>query len=185
MIRSGRAWQRKDDAMAIEFHCDRCGKLVRTSEEHAGKRGRCPSCHQSVYIPTPADQLEPLDLSPVDESAEERQKRLIDETRDLTQRLLKEKDLPASSAPTHPVDSMRDILPAHTDVESLVVEYALCMAEGKLADAEEIAADIRRNMAEAERIIERMTLDEIPHPQLSEVPRPVLVGFFKQLREGR
>jgi hypothetical protein len=177
--------QKKDGAMTIEFHCDRCGKLVRTPADNAGKRGRCPFCHQSVYIPTPADQIEPLDLSPVDETAEQRQERLMRESRHLTQRLLNEKEAPASGGPTHPVDSMSDILPPHTDVESLVVEYAQCMADGKLADAEEVAAEIRRNMGEAERIIERMTLDEIPHPGLSHIPRPVLLAFFKQLRAGK
>jgi len=65
-----------------------------------------------------------------------------------------------------------------------VVEYVQCMADGKLADAEEIAAEIRRNRAEAEQIIERLTLDELPHPKLSKIPRPVLVGFLKQLRGG-
>jgi cell division septation protein DedD len=36
--------------MAIEFQCV-CGRRLRTAEEHAGKKGRCPACHESITIP--------------------------------------------------------------------------------------------------------------------------------------
>mgnify|MGYP000946439218 CR=1 FL=1 len=51
--------------MAIEFHCEFCGKQVRAQDEHAGKRAKCPSCHQSVYVPTPSDQIEALGIEPL------------------------------------------------------------------------------------------------------------------------
>jgi hypothetical protein len=171
--------------MMIEFHCTHCDKLVRTGAEHAGKYGRCPFCHQSVYIPTPSDQLEPLPLEPVDQAAEEEQQRLVRETRDLTLQILSEKERLPDIGPASPTGSTMDVLPPRVDVETLVIEYALCMAEGDLAAAEELAAEIRTNMAAAEAFMQRLTLDEIPHPRLARIPRPVLVGFFKQLREGR
>ena len=37
--------------MAIEFHCPGCGKLVRTPDKSAGKRGQCPHCQTKVQIP--------------------------------------------------------------------------------------------------------------------------------------
>ncbi|MBU0637910.1 MAG: hypothetical protein KKB50_03525 [Planctomycetes bacterium] len=170
--------------MAIEFHCNHCGKLVRTSEEHAGKQGKCPACHQHVYIPTPPSKIEPLGLSPVDESAEREQARLEEESRRLAQRLASERERqPDADLP--PAAFADDLLPPRTDMETLVIEYALCMAEGDLAGAEELAREIRQNMASAEEVMQRLTLDEIPPTQLAKIPAPVLVGFFKQLRERR
>ena len=163
--------------MAIEFHCDHCGKMVRTGDEHAGKRGKCPHCHNSVYIPTPSDQIEILKLAPVDESDEQRQKELLDETRNLVQRIRTDKDA-------------KKIMQLHArliaaNMEALIIEYALCMARGDLSRAEELAADIRLNMQAAEEVMERIAVDQVPPPQLADIPRPVLVAFFKQLREKK
>ena len=46
--------------MTIEFHCPKCGKHIKAPKEAAGKNGKCPACHQSVYVPTPDDEIEPL-----------------------------------------------------------------------------------------------------------------------------
>ena len=67
-------------------------------------------------------------------------------------------------------------------MEELVIEYALCMAKGNLSKAEELAAEIRTSVAVAEEVMQRLTVDEIPPPRLAKIPRPVLMGFFRQLR---
>lgn len=43
--------------------------------------------------------------------------------------------------------------------------------------------DIRANMKLAEDAIQRLLVDELPPAALAKVPRPVLVGIFKKLRE--
>ena len=80
--------------MAIEFHCQHCGSMVRTGDEHAGKRGKCPHCHNSVYIPTPSEQIEVLDIAPLDADDEKQRKELLDESRDLAQSILHESGAP-------------------------------------------------------------------------------------------
>lgn len=35
----------------IEFHCTSCNKLLRTADDKAGKRARCPECGETVAIP--------------------------------------------------------------------------------------------------------------------------------------
>lgn len=169
--------------MAIEFHCNHCGRMIRASAEHSGKSGKCPSCHQSVYIPTPSEDLEPLRLAPLDQTEEQRRERLLDESRELAQRLRKEKDAPPEVAkPTlpEPVGDVR----LEIDMEGLIIEYAVEMAAGNLVAAEELAADIRSDMSQAEEVIQRLMVDELPPPRLAKIPRPVLVGFLKQLRES-
>ncbi|MEO8493921.1 MAG: hypothetical protein ABI614_02545, partial [Planctomycetota bacterium] len=37
--------------MPIEFYCPGCGNLMRTPNETAGRKGRCPTCQLKVQIP--------------------------------------------------------------------------------------------------------------------------------------
>ena len=37
--------------MPIEFYCPGCGNLMRTPDETAGRKGRCPTCQTKVAIP--------------------------------------------------------------------------------------------------------------------------------------
>jgi hypothetical protein len=76
----------------MEFYCVECGQLVRTPLSAAGKRGKCPNCKELIDIPrkpagskssgslprhtprtptqdlTPLEELEPLDLPPLQPS---------------------------------------------------------------------------------------------------------------------
>ena len=38
--------------MPIEFRCTQCQKLLRTADETAGKKARCPDCGAIVDIPS-------------------------------------------------------------------------------------------------------------------------------------
>jgi phage FluMu protein Com len=40
--------------MPIEFHCTQCGKLLRTGDDTAGKKAKCPQCGAVLPIPEPA-----------------------------------------------------------------------------------------------------------------------------------
>lgn len=169
--------------MAIEFHCNHCGRLIKTGDEHGGKRGKCPSCHNSVYIPTPSDQIEPLDLAPLDEAAVQEAERQARAAQELASRLRRDQALPEesrtfqtpSAAPDAPAE-------AHVDMEHLVTDYVECMASGDLEEAEELKSQIRRRPREADETIDRILADEMPPAALQDVPRPVLAGFLKQLR---
>lgn len=170
--------------MAIELHCNHCGKLVRAPDDAGGKHGKCPACHQSVYIPTPSDQLEPLPLAPEDHSAEEAARRARQEAVRLQQALLNERESgpePAGARARAPVESAA--YEPQLDMDTLVIEYAAAMASGDLAQAEQYAGQIKRNPKKAEEVMQRITVDEILPDRLANIPRPVLVGFFKQLRQ--
>jgi hypothetical protein len=70
-------------------------------------------------------------------------------------------------------------------METLVIEYVQAMIAGNLEEAEQLASDIRTDMKAAESVMDRLTMDELLPEALTDIPRPVLVGFFKQLREHR
>jgi hypothetical protein len=171
-------------SMAIEFHCPFCSKTVRTGDEHAGRRAKCPYCHQSIHVPTPSDQIEPLKLAPVDETDEERQERLLAESRELAHRLNREKESAGAEPPRGEVDrASRDVARPKIDVETIVVNYVKAMAGGNLEEADRIVADLRGEKEEADRIISQISMDEMPPAQLDNVPRPVLIGYLKQLHQ--
>ena len=35
----------------LSFRCDSCGKTIRTLDEHAGRRCKCPKCEEVMTIP--------------------------------------------------------------------------------------------------------------------------------------
>jgi len=39
--------------VTIEFNCPNCQKLLRTSDDKAGKRAKCPDCGTAVTVPSP------------------------------------------------------------------------------------------------------------------------------------
>ena len=56
-----------EDGKMIRFTCPHCGRHVRVSDAHGGKKGRCPYCQQIVTIPTTSE----VELTPEgDEVAE-------------------------------------------------------------------------------------------------------------------
>ncbi|MBT4866787.1 MAG: hypothetical protein HON53_16915 [Planctomycetaceae bacterium] len=42
--------------MPIEFDCHVCGRLLRTSEDKAGRTAKCPGCGEAVAVPVPVEE---------------------------------------------------------------------------------------------------------------------------------
>ena len=61
--------------MGITFHCEHCGKKIEAPDSAGGKWGRCPACHNKVYVPGLSSD-EKLKLAPVDEEYQTKQKQL-------------------------------------------------------------------------------------------------------------
>jgi DNA-directed RNA polymerase subunit M/transcription elongation factor TFIIS len=52
----------------IEFHCPHCGKFLKTPDDKAGVRAKCPGCGERVTVPAQAREI--IDESPdLDEAA--------------------------------------------------------------------------------------------------------------------
>ncbi|MBN2447870.1 MAG: hypothetical protein JXO22_14150, partial [Phycisphaerae bacterium] len=129
------------------------------------------------------DEVEPLDFAPVDEEAEREQRRLEEETRALRREVMSDTTLPADTGGPDRADS--SLAPPSLDMDTLIVQYATAMAQGKLNEAAEFAGLIRRDMSAAEDAIQQLMSDEMLPGPLAATPRPVLVAFFKQLQSGK
>lgn len=59
--------------MTIEFHCPHCEKILKTSDEKAGRQAACPGCGKVIRVPTgdlePSGQFDQPDHQPDDQSS--------------------------------------------------------------------------------------------------------------------
>jgi hypothetical protein len=168
--------------MAITFHCDHCGRKIEAPKKAAGKWGKCPACKNKVYVPDLTEEPD-LKLAPVDEEEEERKKKLLAETYALQQDILQEKEIPDDEKGPVSVSggSGRRAL-SEEDLHKRIVKCLHQMAEGNLEGAEQTKADIVGYGEQSLRILDRLALDEVPHPNLQDIPPQVLSGLIRNLR---
>ena len=170
--------------MVIEFRCHHCNNMVRAPDDAGGKMGRCPYCQNQVYIATPADQLEELDLAPVDAEDRAQQRALERETEELMERIREDRPAPGDAdAGGQDVGAQggADAGARRSTVEELVITYLVAMKNADLSGAEQVVSRLSGSADEAKRAAERIAADPLPPSELAEVPPNVMRGFIKQL----
>lgn len=164
--------------MSISFHCEYCNKMIEAPDDAGGKWGKCPSCHNRLYVPS-QNSGEELKLAPVDESEEERKKRLMAETAKLTQDILLERETPDEN--TEPTTEPTFQLTDKQLLQSIIV-YLRRMADGQLDEAQGTEEMIIACGDRAVKILDEIALSEIPEPQIADIPPQVLAGLIRNLR---
>ncbi len=178
--------------MTIEFHCDHCGKTVQAPASAGGKNGKCPHCQAVNYIPLPDDEGGELPLVPLDEGDERRRRKATAEDFATRRRLLSEKSSPRDAGgrpkfrrPDVPSGSSASStapgLP-RKKLTSLVVSFVEAMSGGKLEAANAVAAQLAGHKAEVSRLLDDWLSEDLSGYGLPTLPKPVLMGFLKQLR---
>lgn len=169
--------------MTVTFHCEYCGKKIEAPDSAGGKWGRCPACHNKLYVPN-LSSGEELKLAPVDESDEAKQKELMDETYKLQEDILLEKEVPAESTESDE-SAEAFVLPFEISDERLkknIINYLLQMSQGQLEQAETTISLIVPCGRRAVEILDKIALAEIPEPGLADIPQQVLSGLIRELR---
>ncbi len=173
--------------MAIVFHCEHCAKKIEAPDTAGGRRGKCPACHNRVYVPAPPQDAEELHLAPIDESEENKRQHLMAETFNLTELLLDEKsapDIPSEEIPAP--EGGLDIIPLpgmdENDAVKNVVRYLHCMAEGELERAAKLQETLITQGRRVLPILEQIGLNQITDPALAKIPPQVLAGLIRSLR---
>lgn len=171
--------------MTIEVHCDHCGRLLRAPRESAGKRATCPACGQDVYVPTPHDELEELDLVPLDESDEQQREQFRKQEQELEEELRKETRSPEQPGRS-PAQGGRNLDPlARTSpgqMERHVMAYLRAMVDQELSKAEQLAETLCAESSSALAAVDRLMADDAALARFRAAPRPVLEGFLRELR---
>ena len=163
--------------MAIVFHCEYCGKKIEATDTAGGKWGKCPACHNKVYVPRPPSDEE-LRLAPVDKSFEEKEKELMAETYRLTQDILREREVP--DGPREGSGAMYEMRDG--ELRKNVIMYLRQMAEGELDEADRTGALIAPCRSRVTDILDIIALSEIPEPELADIPQQLLAGAIRALR---
>jgi DNA-directed RNA polymerase subunit RPC12/RpoP len=179
--------------MPIVFHCEHCGKKISAPDNIGGQAGKCPNCHQRVFIPSAPDQLEEIPLAPEDPQDEIRRQKFLREQIKLQEELDKHKgapEVPASQEhrPNETALPLDDDFSAASGastsgpkVNQLIEQYILQMAKGNLDAAEELVEQIVSQGKKAAREVEQMAMQEFLHPAVAKVPATVIAGYFKKL----
>lgn len=163
--------------MAIIFHCSHCGKKVEAQDSAAGKWAKCPRCHNKIYVPN-LDAYEELKLAPINQDDEEREKQLMAETSQLTQDILQEREiLEAGAGLSQPSPKTND-----KELTKNIIVYLRQMADGELDEAQKTADSIAPYGTDAVKILDTMSISEIPEPELADIPAQVLSGLIRNLR---
>ena len=164
--------------MSIKFHCEHCGKRIDAPDTAGGKWGRCPSCHNKVYVPQPEAEEDELKLAPVDETEEQRQRRLLAESFQITQSILQEKNAPDGA--DSPLAPAREI--SEEELTVIIVRYLRQMYDGDLDEAQRTAESIAAHRRQARSILDRIATSEPPDAELLDIPPHLLSGFIRNLR---
>lgn len=164
--------------MTIQFHCSHCGKKVTAPDAVGGRRGKCPYCQQSNYIPSPTSDDDIIDLAPLDDMEELRQK-------EMEKRLLaQEHDLimasGSSSPAVEPLEQRSDLKPE--DLYHYIVNYCLDMAGGKLEKAELAARELLKYRHLSLTAIADFLGGKTLEPALNEIPAKVIQGLLNELQ---
>ena len=163
--------------MAITFHCEHCNKKIEAPDTAGGRWGKCPACHNKVYVPSPESDEE-LKLAPLDTSFRERERELMAETHRLTQDILKEREIP--DGPRDAGGAVYDM--SDKELRQNVILYLRQMAQGDLDEAESTGALIAPCGSRVTDILDIIALSDIPEPELADIPQQLLSGAIRALR---
>ncbi len=164
--------------MPIKFQCSLCGKKIEAPDSAGGKWGKCPGCHNKVYIPQPVAEEEELKLAPVDETEEQRRKKLMLETLQITREIFEERAVPeAGPGPAPAANEINE-----EKLTNHIIHYLRQMFEGDLDNAQRTADLIVPHRRKAIPIIDQLAASKDPDPELEDIPKQVLSGLIRNLK---
>ncbi len=165
--------------MPIKFQCSLCGKKIEAPDSAGGKWGKCPGCHNKVYVPQPLTEEDEIKLAPIDETEEQKQKQLMHETFEITREILLEKSAPEAEAGPAPTGGS-DI--SEEKLTEIIIRYLRQMANGDLDEAQRTAELIIPHRRKAATILDAFAHSQTPDPELEDIPRQVLSGLIRNLK---
>jgi hypothetical protein len=165
--------------MTISFACEHCGKRVEAPEEAGGRRGRCPYCKNSCYIPSPVREEDLIDLAPEDAEEERRRKREVEALRRQDRALIADTGERPEGAP-EPIEQRETLKPE--DLHHFIVNYVLDLSHSQLERAQKHLAELKKVKRMARAEVDRFLAGDLLEPALDAVPAKLRMGFLNQLK---
>jgi hypothetical protein len=163
--------------MSIKFQCEHCRKEVTAPDSAAGKRGKCPYCGETCYIPAPVSEEDILPLAPLDEEEERRREAEVKRLLERDRILLAE----TGGEPSTPLEAKEDL--QGDDLHHFVVNYCLDLAAGKLDRAETHVKKLRQFGAPGRQAADDFASGKAIEPALDSIPGRLLQGFLLDLKQ--
>jgi len=172
----------------IKVTCEHCGHEFTVSKDTAGQQGQCPECGNSVYIPTPEDEIEELPLAPEDDSDRQREEQLQEERRHVDRMLStgEEGQNEANAGLTPPAEKPADSgkktgRKKSVSLREAVLGYLTALRDSDLDRADEYLKLLQSKPDDALKFVDRLINDQIPPSELSDLAPGVYQGFLKKL----
>ncbi len=169
----------------IVVTCDHCNHVIKAPRRAAGKRGKCPYCHNSVYVPTPQEELEDIPLASDDEASLAKADRLEKEAREVAAAIRREVqeplDAPASQT-TGTTESSESRQPP-TNISDAIIRYLLAMQVSDLEKAQAITGELKGSARQAKSKIQQMMVDSMRPQAVRSMPDGLYQGFLRKLLE--
>lgn len=162
--------------MSITFNCEHCGNEIKAPDTAGGKRGKCPYCQQSNYIPLPVSEEDIIPFAEEEEQAAPQHEYMADLLR-------QEKELLAETGgkPETPLEHREQV--AAKDLYHFVVNYCLDLSSGKLDRAATYVPKLKKFGSPGKQAVEDFISGRTIEPALSAIPGRVLAGFLTDLRD--
>jgi hypothetical protein len=136
-------------------------------------------------VPTPPEELEEVDLAPVNEDEERRVRQLEDEARRLQTDLAHDDKDPGEGgrarSRSRGAGGRDEPDDAGMLVAPMVIQYLRAMQTSDLGQAEAILAQLKSNAKRAKEHVQALMVDEIPPSDLADLPPQLYKGFLRTL----
>jgi len=164
--------------MTINFRCEHCGKKVEAPEAAGGKRGKCPYCKQSNYIPLPTSDEDIIPLADDDDEVAQRVKAEHDAMHQDFD-LIKEMGGPDVSPPLEHQENLQP-----EDLYHLVINYCLDISQSRLDQAETHVAKLKKVKRTGVTAVDDFLNGKADDEPIRHIPAKLREAFLKQLKEA-
>jgi hypothetical protein len=166
-----------ENEMTIQFHCEHCRKEIQAPDAAGGKRGKCPFCGTSNYIPAPVTEDDAIPLAPLDDEDERRRQKEVEDL------LRQERDLLAETGGQPADPQIGSSGETKVEIRNRVVKYCRHMHAGKLPKAEADTDWLKEQGDQAFQVVEDFMTGKEIDPILATMPGGLLQGFLRQLKQ--
>ena len=169
----------------IRVTCEHCNHVIKAPLKAAGRRGKCPHCHNSVYIPTPESDLDAIPLEPDDQEIRAEAHRLEKEDVALAAAIGREtKEAPVPTVtPRQEGPAPRKKALDVTDISQLIIRYLLAMQVTELERAEALVTELKGAARQAKSKIQQMMVDSMRPEAVRSMADGLYQGFLRKLLE--
>jgi len=168
----------------IQVTCEHCNHVIKAPRKAAGRRGKCPYCHNSIYVPTPSDELEEIPFSSANDEALAKADRLTKEALEVAANIRREKDeTPKKAGPTPDPPATAKPAPPVTDITRAICRYLQAMQVSELERAEGIAGELKGSARQVKSKIQQMMVDAMRPDEVRGIPDGLYQGFLRKLLE--